>query len=160
EAGRTVMAAADLPARPEWERWQRQALYAGLLGLGLCALGGITGQLLETESSGNSFLRWVFSRAQFFRSYLLAYLGFLGLSLGWLVILMIHPRTGGHWGWALRGVSTAAARPLPWMALLFLPLLLGIYDLYPWANWPKEQIAESKTLSSKALYLNVPFFLV
>ena len=77
-----------------------------------------------------------------------------------LVILMIHHLTGGQWGWALRGVATAAARTLPWLALLFLPLVLGLHDLYPWANWPADQIAGSQILSQKALYLNVPFFLV
>src|SRR5262245_34279114 len=153
------MAAAELPARPQWERWQRTCLLAGLVGLGLCALGGVTGQLLDTEHSGSAFLAWLFSRAQFFRSYLLAYVSFLGLALGALVILMIHHLTGGQWGWALRGVATAAARTLPWLALLFLPLVLGLHDLYPWADWPADQIAGSQILSQKALYLNVPFFL-
>jgi hypothetical protein len=42
------------------------------------------------------------------------------------------------------------------LALLFIPILLGLESLYPWAN--AEEVAHSPLLQHKAGYLNVPFF--
>ena len=42
--------------------------------------------------------------------------------------------TGGLWGLAVRGLATAAFRTLPLMALLFLPVLLGLHDIYGWSQ--------------------------
>jgi hypothetical protein len=44
------------------------------------------------------------------------------------------------------------------MAVLFLPLLLGLADLYEWAR--PAVVAHDPVLQQKALYLNVPFFIV
>jgi hypothetical protein len=136
------MTSADLPPRPGWDHIQRKALLAGVVGLGVCGLGGL------------------FDRAPFFRSYLVAYLFLLGLGLGSWVILMVHHLTGGEWGWALRGVLKAGTRTIPLLVLLFLPLLPGLRDLYPWLRWEPDEIQESPTLQFKTLYLNAPFFLV
>ena len=46
---------------------------------------------------------------------------------------------------------------LPLMAALFLPLVLGLSDLYEWAR--PDAVAASHILQYKAPYLNVPFFL-
>ena len=66
--------------RSRLDRLQRTALLAGAAGLVLCGVG--------------AFL----NPAQFFRSYLLAYLFWLGLALGCLAILMVHYLAGGTWG--------------------------------------------------------------
>src|SRR5690606_32441093 len=42
------------------------------------------------------------------------------------------------------------------MAVLFLPLLIGLPTLYPWAN--ADFLAHSELVQRKAAYLNVPFF--
>jgi hypothetical protein len=42
------------------------------------------------------------------------------------------------------------------MALLFVPLLFGLPDLYPWAR--TEVVAADPLLQQKAAYLNIPFF--
>ncbi len=66
---------------------------------------------------------------QILRSYLVAYTFWLGLSLGSLAIWMLHNLTGG--GWGTRGATFCAphAAALPWLALLFLPLALGLAPL-------------------------------
>src|SRR5207253_1728808 len=71
---------------------------------------------------------------QFFRAYLVAWLFVLGLSLGSLVLVMVHHLTGGVWGLALRRILEAQMRALPLVALMFLPLLLGLRHIYPWAD--------------------------
>ncbi len=96
--------------------------------------------------------------AQFFRSYLIAFFAWLAVPLGCLALTMIHHLTGGAWGLALRRVARAAYRTLPLLGLFFLPLLLGMPELYPWAR--PEVVAHDVLLREKSAYLNVPFFAV
>jgi hypothetical protein len=44
------------------------------------------------------------------------------------------------------------------MAVLFLPIVLGMHELYPWTH--EELVAGDRVLQAKAAYLNIPFFLV
>ena len=87
----------------------------------------------------------------FMASYLVAFLFCLGLSLGALANLMLHEVTGGRWGVALQHPWTAAARLIPLNVVLFIPLLLGLAQIYPWVD---------HGLASNAWWLNKPFFLV
>ncbi len=60
---------------------------------------------------------------QFFRSYLIAYMFWLGIPLGCLGIVMIHHLVGGTWGFVIQRSLESATRTFPIMAVLFLPLL-------------------------------------
>lgn len=64
-------------------------------------------------------------------SYLFAWLLFLGLALGGMANLMLHNLTGGPWGAAVRPTFVAAARLVPLAALLGIPVLFAMRDLYP-----------------------------
>jgi hypothetical protein len=97
------------------------------------------------------------SPIQFYRSYLVAYLFWLGLALGSLAILMINHITGGAWGAVIRRLLESAARTMPLLALLFLPIAFGVRELYEWAR--PDAVAHDPMLQHKSLYLNVPFFL-
>jgi hypothetical protein len=44
------------------------------------------------------------------------------------------------------------------LAILFLPLALGLSRLYPWAR--PEEVAQDSVLQHKGLYLNIEFYLV
>jgi hypothetical protein len=119
-------------------RARRPALLAGVGGGVLCAAGAL------------------FDPTQFLRSYLVAYLFFVGATLGCLAVLMIQYVTGGAWGAAVRRLLESGARNLPLMALLFVPLALGVPALYEWA---RPEAGNDPLLAHKDLYLNVPFFL-
>jgi hypothetical protein len=57
----------------------------------------------------------------------------------------------------IRRVLEAAARTLPVLAVLFVPVLLGMPHLYVWTQ---EAVVEADAaLAEKALYLNEPFFI-
>ena len=86
---------------------------AGAIGCLLCARG----QLLRTLSA-----------------YLFAWLYFLGLSLGSLGALMMHHLTGGRWSVHVHRYFLAALAPLPLLAVLFAPVILGMAHLYPWVH--------------------------
>lgn len=133
-----TVAAPLRPASDALDRLQKAAGIVGLVALVLCAVG------------------WVVDAPQFFSSWLLGVVYWLGISIGCLALAMIHHLTGGTWGVPVRRVLEAAAGLLPFLALLFVPLFFGIEVLYPWA---REAAADDPVLAHKALYLNEPFFL-
>src|SRR5688572_15807874 len=103
-----------------------------------------------------SLIGAVFDRAQFFRSYLFAFTFWLAIPLGSLAILMLQYLTGGAWGWIIRRSLEAAAGTLPLIALLFVPVVVGLSSIYPWAH--AEHAASDAALQHKSSYLNEPFF--
>ena len=134
-------------------RFQRNAAIVGVAGLALAGLGAA----VRGGSDASGFTEGV---AQFFRSYLVAYLLVMGPAVGSLVVLMIHHLTGGEWGDLIRPALETAARTLPVVALLFVPLAFGLSAVYPWARWGPAELEGSHHLSEKALYLNPTGFVV
>jgi len=126
-------------SRADLSRFQRWALIVAGLAIVLSAIGGF----LNPE--------------QFFHSYLYAFLFWLGITLGSVAVLMLHHLVGGLWGFVIQRVLETAARLLPLMALLFIPIILGLPSLYEWTHGEAGEIA---ALRHKSAYLNVPFFLV
>jgi hypothetical protein len=78
---------------------------------------------------------------QFYRAYLLGFMLWLGVALGSMAILMIRHLTGGGWGMVIRRILGAVMRTVPLLAVLFIPVILGIHKLYIWAQ-PLDQIAD------------------
>ena len=97
-------------------------------------------------------------REQFFRAYLVGFIFWTGVTLGSLALLMLQHLTGGQWGLVIRRILEAATRTLPLMAVLFLPLAVGLKHLYSWTN--SQEMARSAALLSKSEhYLNPAFFI-
>jgi hypothetical protein len=78
----------------------------------------------------------------FYRGYLLGYMCWLGVALGSMAILMIRHLTGGGWGMVIRRILGAAMRTLPLLAILFIPVILGMHHLYVWAR-PLNEVADT-----------------
>lgn len=95
---------------------------------------------------------------QFFFSYLFAVLFWLGLSLGCFAITMIHFLTGGRWGYPTRRFLEAGFMNLPLMAILFIPLFLGLHHLYPWDR--AAEVGAEKALQERHGYNNEWAFVV
>ncbi len=102
-------------------------------------------------------LGFAFDSGQALRSWLLAFLFWLGFAVGSLGLAMLNQLTGGLWGLVPRRLHEAAARTIPALALAALPLILGAALLYPWAG---PGAAQDKELVEKAAYLNLPFFAI
>ena len=105
-----------------------------------------------------SVIGWFVNPDQFFRSYLTGYLFWLGVALGSLPLLLLQYLTGGAWGLAIRRFLEASVRTLPFMALLFVPIVLGMHSLYEWTH--ADAVAADEVLRHKAAYLNRPFWCV
>jgi len=132
------MSAPTLPMPSAVDRLQRTALAVG--GVFLLAL--VAGFVLDRE--------------QFFRSYLLGWVFWVGVAVGCLGLAMLNQLTGGRWGLVPRRLHEAAARTIPAMAVLFVPVLLGLGSLYVWSR--PEVVEADAVIRSKTAYLNVPFF--
>src|SRR5437016_1819824 len=74
------------------------------------------------------------TREQFFHSYLLGFMLWLGVTLGNMAFLMIQHLTGGKWGMVIRRQLEAAMKTLPLMTALFIPILVGMPHLYSGAE--------------------------
>ena len=94
---------------------------------------------------------------RFYEAYLVAWVYWTGVGLGSLALLMVHHLSGGAWGVVIRRILEAAARTLPAMAVLGLPILAGMGHLYHWSH--ADVAASDPVIRDKALYLNVPFFI-
>lgn len=117
---------ADLLAPPVARTIQARSLIVGVIAGAIAIVG------------------FVVQRDEFFPAYLLAFMAWLGVSLGCMAILMLQHMTGGKWGLVIRRILEAGSRTLPLMAVLFIPILFGVHRLYPWAR--PEEVARDKHL--------------
>jgi len=128
--------------RAQLERAQTRAFGIGGVGFALCFVLGLA-----------------FHRATaLHRSYLFAFMFWLLIPVGCSAILMLHHMTGGWWGYPIRRLLEAGTRTFPIIAALFVPNLLGMSRLYPWAQ--PDQVAADPLLQYKHAYLNPGFFSV
>jgi hypothetical protein len=97
-------------------------------------------------------------RPQFFHSYLVGFIFWIGITVGSLALLMLQHLTGGAWGLIIRRVLEAATRTLPLMLILFIPILVGLNQIYPWTNrLAMDQVPALKVKADH--YLNPSFFM-
>lgn len=100
----------------------------------------------------------VIDRKQFFHAYLVGFVFWIGITVGSLALLMLQHLTGGAWGVVIRRVLEASTRTLPLMLILFIPIIFGLKQIYPWTN--AAYMHETAALQQKTHYLNPTFFLV
>ncbi|HEX8087803.1 MAG TPA: hypothetical protein VF762_03055, partial [Blastocatellia bacterium] len=131
---------------PEVDQYRQRALIVGVAGLVLCGAGALVMQ----------------NATQFFRSYLLSFIFWIGIALGSFAILMVQHMSGGAWGLVIRRLLESATRTFPLLVLLFIPVAVGADWIYPWvhpdaAGWNLS--AEAKEIiHHKQAYLNFTFF--
>jgi hypothetical protein len=99
-----------------------------------------------------------FDPGDFFRSYLMGYLFWLGLTLGSLAVVMMQYLTGGAWGVMTRRTLESATRTLPMLAVFFIPVAIGIPHLYDWAH--TDLVRKEYVLQHRAGYMNPAMFVI
>ncbi len=127
---------------PEAGRYQGRALIVGVVFV----LASLAGAFLSPD--------------QFFRSYLIGFVFWIGIPLGSLGLLMLQYLTGGAWGTVIRRVLEAGTRTLPLMILLFIPLAaFGLAHVYQWVHPEMITDEAARTIvEHKRGYLNPGFF--
>lgn len=117
-------------------------------GLGTALLAGVllSAGVLTTGLQG------------FVEGYLLGALLAVSLPVGALGVRLIYALTGGRWGGPIMQYIVSASRMMPLALLLWIPVLFWLGRIYPWAR--PEAVAADPDIAHKAIYLNVPFFIV
>jgi len=92
----------------------------------------------------------------FLRAWLIAWLLWLGVALGAFSFLCVSHLVRGRWGAVVGPLLVAATRTIPLLALMFLPIALGLDHLYPWTD--SAWLMAGPLRAAKAAYLDAPFF--
>lgn len=129
--------------------YQKKDLPASLskLGIVLLALGIILGVVAFFVDH---------SRAVF--NYLIAFTFMISIGVGALFLVSLEYIVGADWSVPIRRVVEFFAAVIPLLALLVIPLLFNIGELFHWSH--PEAVAEDKILQGKAPYLDVTFFII
>ncbi len=131
---------ADFAAPPVIAQWKQRTLIVGVLFSVVAVIG--------------AFMDW----ERFLHSWLIAFIFWLGLTLGSLVLLMLQYTSGGNWGRIGRRFWEAGTHNLLLMFLCWLPIVAGMAKdkLYPWTHMSAETLGAAKA----AYYLNPTFFII
>lgn len=126
------------------QKMRSKALVVGLLGTA-ATVGGY----------------FVAGPQQFFQSWLIGFLYVFAFACGGLGFLMIHHLAPGKWSLALARLHEAAARTFPLLLILFIPVVLGMNDLYVWMNpaAANDHVLE-EVMHHKGWYLNQNDFII
>jgi hypothetical protein len=74
------------------------------------------------------------NRPEFFKAWLAPFVFWFLIAAGALAVLMLQYVTGGEWGVLIRRPLGAAARTIPIFLLFAIPLVVGLPDIFVWAN--------------------------
>lgn len=109
-----------------------------------------------------SAVGWSIDPAQFYFSYLVGWAFCLSIAIGALFFVLIQHLTKARWSVVVRRISESLTWTFPLLALLSIPIFLGMHDLYHWTHEDLYDPADSHydpILAGKRSYLNTPFFL-
>lgn len=148
-----TLSPADVEAGPGTAVFARAAAVVGLLSLGL-------GALLGYFKHGSEIWR------PFLFSYTVSYAYVLSLGLGTLFFVLLHHLTRAGWSVTVRRLAELCSTTFPLLLVLFVPIIIGLDDLYPWVSGKgfeneEEAHAAMALIQHKLPYLlNAPFFYV
>ncbi|MEJ2193576.1 MAG: quinol:cytochrome C oxidoreductase [Ignavibacteriaceae bacterium] len=95
------------------------------------------------------------TRASF--NYLLSYTFLISIAVGALFLVALEYVTNADWSVPFRRIVEIFAGLIPFLAILVIPLLFSMHDIYHWTH--TEVVAQDEILQEKEPYLNIPFFI-
>ena len=124
--------------RSDLDRAQQRSLVIGGIGIAVCLVGAfINGQ-------------------EFLRSYVVAYMLWLGIALGCVALVMLHHLVGGGWGFVIRRLLESGARTFPVLLILGIPFLIGLSPSHAWVRM--AALVPKSPPDFKDIYLSPTFF--
>jgi len=106
-----------------------------------------------------SFLGLAADPTRFYYSWLVGWVFCLSICIGCLFFVMIQHLTKARWSTTLRRIPELFAANFPLLAILGIPVLFGIHDLYHWSHADLYEIGGShfdRILAGKAGYFFWP----
>ncbi|HEX4468231.1 MAG TPA: hypothetical protein VH080_01800, partial [Gemmatimonadaceae bacterium] len=91
-------------------------------------------------------------------SYVFAYATVLTIVLGALIQVMMSNVTGARWFTVMRRVTIHVAGAMPALAVLAIPLFVGLSTIYSWTSPSAMPAATREIVERKSAWLNAPFF--
>lgn len=125
------------------KRLQSAGLVLGLVGLAVTALGG-----------------FAFDARRALFAWLVAFVYWLGLALGALLLLGAFHASNARWPVVLRRFIESLPQAIPLFIVLFIPIVLGMKTLFPWMTPESFTGHAHHLLEHKRPYLNASAFVV
>ncbi len=114
------------------------AIFTGFIGAAVCVFGC-----------------WKF-HDQFFYAYLTSYIFWVTIGLGGLFFTLLHHLVDATWSVVLRRMTESVMVTLPIMLVFFIPVYLGMHELYHWSHI--DVVAHDELLQHKSAWLNPKLF--
>lgn len=96
--------------------------------------------------------------ARAYHAYLAAWAFAVSVALGSLAFVMIAHAANATWPVAVRRLPEAAGAALPLLTLLYVPILFGLRQLYPWADPGQYPDSIRVLLEHRRAFMNPTFF--
>ncbi len=109
-----------------------------------------------------SAIGFVVDAQQFYFSYLIGWAYCLTIAVGALFFVFFQHLTRAEWSVVVRRIPEALTWLFPLLAVLGIPLLFGLHDLYHWTHeelYDPQSSAYDEILAGKRGYLNTPFWI-
>lgn len=130
------------PAPIDFSKWRNLPTLLMIIG----GIGSIAGFFLN--------------RPQFGYSWLQSFMFFLSLCVGGWFLVLVHHLFDASWSVPIRRINEQIAVGLPWMAILFIPLLLLRKEIYPWLGMLARGESDHALHSKAGLFSDAGFWIV
>src|SRR6202165_5268701 len=122
-----------------WTTGRNVLVFAALLGIIACVAGYFT------------------NPARLFQSYIVAFAYTSLIGLGAFFFVMIQFLTGSAWSVTMRRIMENIMITLPVGLILFIPIAIGLNQIYPWTN--QQAVTADAVLKAKSSYLTPNWFI-
>lgn len=122
-----------------WNTGRNVLVFAALLGIIGCIAGYVT------------------NPARLFQSYMVAFAYTTLIGLGAFFFVMVQFLTGSAWSVTMRRIMENVMITLPVGLLLFIPIAMGLNQIYPWTN--QQAVAADAVLQAKSSFLTPNWFI-
>lgn len=128
---------------PAWPGIARNAVFAGIFAL----IGLIFGCVVHIFGG---------SAKMFFQAYMYGWMFWMAVTLGCFAFMLLTNITRATWGFPILRLMEAGSKMLPFMGILFLPIVFNVFmgtsSIYPWADYTAAMADEK--MAHRYLYMN------
>ena len=100
------------------------------------------------------------NRPQFGYSWLQSFMFFLSLCAGGWFLVLVHHLFDASWSVPIRRINEQLACVLPWLALVFIPIIILRKDIYPWLGMLARGESDHALHSKAPLFSDMGFLIV